>query len=149
MAWSDGDALASYTYQIEIDGVSMAQFKEVSGLSTEIQVIEHNENREKGLPVVKKLPGAVKWGDITLKRGMTDNPAFWEWINKVADEGDVDGARKNGSIVLYDYSRQGEVARFNFEYGWPSKISVGTLSAGSNEVLLEEVTITHEGLKKE
>ena len=35
------DALANYAFQIEVDGVTLAQFKEVSGLSAEIQVVEH------------------------------------------------------------------------------------------------------------
>jgi phage tail-like protein len=138
------DALAGYSFQIEIDGVTMAQFKEVSGLSSEIQVIEHKENKLGGLPVIKKLPGGRKWGDITLKRGKTDSKALWDW-HKSVEDGDIDGARKNGSVVLYDY-RHGEVARFNFVNGWPSKVSMGTLQAQGNDVLLEEVTIVHEGL---
>ena len=47
--------------------------------------------------------------------------------------------------MLYDYAR-GEVSRFNFEAGWPSKVEVGKLQAGSDTVLLETVTITHENL---
>ncbi len=138
------DALAGYSFSVEIDGVMIAQFKEVSGLSAEIQVIEHRENKLKGLPVLKKLPGAQKWGDITLKRGRTDNKALWDWIKQVQD-GDVDAARKNGSVALYDY-KHGEVSRFNFRNGWPSKVSLGSLQAGGNDVLVEECTITHEGL---
>jgi phage tail-like protein len=138
------DALAGYSFSVEIDGVMVAQFKEVSGLSAEIQTIEHRENTMKGLPVLKKLPGALKWGDLTLKRGRTDSTALWDWIKQVQD-GDVDGARKNGSVVLYDY-KHGEVSRFNFQNGWPSKVSLGSLQAGGNDVLVEECTITHEGV---
>src|SRR5262249_29606129 len=71
------DALAGYSFSVEIDGVSIAQFRELSGLSAEIQVIEHRENKVKGLPVLKKLPGHQKYGDLTLKRGRTDNKALW------------------------------------------------------------------------
>jgi phage tail-like protein len=139
------DALGNYAYQIEIDQVTLAQFKEVSGLQTEIQPIEHKENRTGGIPVIKKLPGPVKWGDVTLKRGKTDNPAFWKWIKEVQD-GKIDSARRNASIVLYDYER-GEKARFNILNAWPSKVSVGTLQAGGSEVVLEECTLVHEGLE--
>jgi phage tail-like protein len=138
------DALAGYTFKIEIEGVAIAQFKEVSGLSTEVTVIEHRANTLAGLPVIKKLPGATKWGDISLKRGKTEDKSFWEWIKKVQD-GDVDGARKNGSVVLFDYSR-GEVARYNFTNGWPSKVNIGTLSASGNDILVEDCTIVHEGI---
>ncbi|HEU4420999.1 MAG TPA: phage tail protein [Pilimelia sp.] len=139
------DAIGNYAYQIEIDRVTLAQFKEVSGLQAEIQVIEHRENKPKGIPVIKKLPGARKWGDITLKRGKTDNPAFWKWLKEVQD-GKIDSARRNASIVLYDYER-GEKARFNIMNCWPSKVSVGNLQAGGSEVTLEECTLVHEGLE--
>ena len=138
------DAVAGYSFHVEIDGVTIAQFKEVSGLSTEIQVIEHRENKVGGIPVIKKLPGALKWGDISLKRGRTTDNSLWLWIKQVQD-GDIDGARKNGSIVLFDYSR-GELARFNLINAWPSKVSLGSLQAGSNDVLVEECSIAHEGV---
>jgi phage tail-like protein len=138
------DAVAGYSFHVEIDGVTIAQFKEVSGLSTEIQVIEHRENKVGGIPVIKKLPGALKWGDVSLKRGRTTDSSLWQWIKQVQD-GDIDGARKNGSIVLFDYTR-GEIARFNLVNAWPSKVSLGSLQAGGNDVLVEECTIAHEGV---
>jgi phage tail-like protein len=138
------DALSNYAFQIEVDGVTLAQFKEVSGLSAEIQVVEHKENKPGAIPVIKKLPGAQKWGDITLKRGKTNDASWWGWIKEV-QEGKIDSARRNGSIVLYDYER-GEQARFNFANGWPSKVSIGSLQAGGNDVAIEEMTIVHEGL---
>jgi phage tail-like protein len=142
------DALAGYTFSIEIDGIEIAQFKEVSGISAEIQTIEHRENKKGGLPLMKKLPGARKYGDLTLKRGRTNSKALWDWIKKVQD-GNIDDARKNGSVVLFDYTAMGagtEVSRFNFLNAWPSKVTIGSLQAGGSDVLLEECTITHEGI---
>jgi phage tail-like protein len=130
---------------IEIDSVTIAQFKEVSGISSETTVIEQQQATKLGQQILKKLPGPHKWGDITLKRGVTTDKSLWDWRKKVED-GKIDEARKNGSIVLYNYEH-GEVQRFNFENGWPSKIELGSLQAGGNEVLAETVTICHEGLK--
>lgn len=138
------DALSGYNFSIEIDSIAIAQFREVSGLSAEITTIEHRENNPKGLPVLKKLPGSRKYGDITLKRGRTDSKVLWDWIKQVQD-GKIDDARKNGSIVLYDYAGS-EKSRFNFLNAWPSKVSIGSMQAGGSEVLLEECTITHEGV---
>jgi phage tail-like protein len=145
MSWSEGDAIAGYTFKIEIDGQSIAQFKEVAGLSLEVQVIEHREKNLQGRDVIKKLPGQKKWGDITLKRGKTDNKVLWEWHKKVQD-GKIEEARQNGSIVLFDYAN-GEVARWNFKNAWPSKVSIGSLQAQGNDVLMEETTIVHEGIE--
>lgn len=143
MALVEGDAVAGYAWQVEIDGVPIAQFKELSGVSSEVSVIEHRENRSGGISVLKKLPGHVSSGDITLKKGKTSDKTLWEW-HKNVQEGDMATARKNGSVVLYDYQR-GEVARYNFLNGWPSRVSVGPLQAGANDILLEECTIVHEG----
>ena len=138
------DALGAYNFQIEVDGVTIAQFKEVGGLSVEIKVIEHEEVTPGGKPVIKKIPGPKKWGDLTLKRGFTDDNGWWSWINQV-HEGNIDDARRNGSIVLYDYAL-GERQRINFANGWPSKVSIGGLKAGGSEIVVEECTIVHEGL---
>src|SRR3954453_5784755 len=138
------DALAGYHFSIEIDGVMIAQFREVSGLNAEITTIEHRENNPKGLPLLKKLPGAKKYGDLTLKRGRTDSNDLWKWLKTVQDGKNGD-APKNGAIVPSDYSG-GEKGRFNFTAAWPSKVSLASMQAGSNDVLVEECTITHEGI---
>ena len=140
------DPLASYTFCLEIDGISSAFFKEGSGFDSSVEVIEHRENGKGGKEVIRKLPGRTKWSDITLKRGSTDDMALWSWYKKVLD-GDIAGARKNGSIVIYDTTRK-EVARFNFVNGWPSKWKGPDLNSTNNQVALEEITIAHEGLTR-
>ena len=139
------DPIATYAYHVEIDSITIAQFKQVTGLSISVGVIEHRANKLMGQPIMKKLPGAVKFDDIVLSRGKVADQAFWSWI-KLVQDGKISEARKSGSIVLFDYAH-GEINRFNFEQGWPSKIEVGKLEAGSDSVLLETVTITHENLR--
>lgn len=139
------DALGSYNFQVEIDQVTIAQFKEVSGLAMEIKVIEHEELTPGGKPVLVQLPGRVKPSPVTLKRGTTDDKGWWEWINSV-HSGDITTARRNCSIVLYDYAL-GEKARFNIMNAWPSKVSISGLKAGGTEVVIEECTLVHEGLE--
>ena len=69
---------------------------------------------------------------------------LWNW-HYAMYQGKVSDARRNGSVVLYDYEF-GEVARYNFINGWVSKISMGAAKAGANEVLTEECTIVCEEL---
>lgn len=145
MGLDPNDALGAYNFQIEVDGITLAQFKEVSGLSVEIKVIEHEEVTPGGIPIIKKIPGPKKWGDITLKRGKTEDMAWWDWINKI-HEGNIIEGRRNGSVVLYDYAL-GEQTRWNFLNAWPSKVSVSGLKAGGSEVVVEECTLVHEGLE--
>jgi phage tail-like protein len=139
------DPIATYAYHVEIDSITIAQFKQVSGLSISVGVIEHRANKLLGQPIMKKLPGAVKFEDIVLSRGKVADQAFWSWI-KLVQDGKISEARKTGSIVLFDYAH-GEINRFSFDQGWPSKIEIGKLEAGADSVLLETVTITHENLR--
>jgi phage tail-like protein len=140
------DPLASYTFALEIDGITAAFFKEGSGFDSSVEVIEHRENGKGGREVIRKLPGRTKWSDITLKRGATDDINLWQWHKQVLD-GDIGGARKNGSIVIYD-TMFAEVARFNFTNGWPSKWQGPDLNSTNNQVAIEQVVLTHEGLQR-
>jgi phage tail-like protein len=140
------DALAGYHYSIEIDGVTIAQFQEVSGLTSELDVIELKENTKDGKYIIHKLPGNRKPPAITLKRAKNASKDLWDWHQKIY-QGNVSDARKNGSVVLYNYDHS-EVGRYNFMNAWPSKVSMSTLKAGSNDVLMEEVTIVCEELER-
>ena len=73
------DPLTGYHFFLEIDGITQAMFREASGLSSEQQVIEYKEANKDGIIVIKKVPGVLKWGDITLKRGVTDIMELWDW----------------------------------------------------------------------
>ena len=140
------DALAGYHYSIEIDGVSIAQFQEVSGLTSELDVIELKENTRDGKYLIHKVPGPRKAPSLTLKRAKSASKDLWDWHQKIY-QGKVSDARKNGSVVLYNYDHS-EVGRYNFMNAWPSKISMGTLKAGSNDILMEEVTIVCEEIER-
>src|ERR1700737_726861 len=95
------DAYAAYHFAVEIDGVEIAQFSELGGISSEIDVIELKENSKGGKPVIKKLPGMRKPPTITLKRGLNNSMALYDWHKSMYD-GKVADARKNGSIILND-----------------------------------------------
>jgi phage tail-like protein len=140
------DPLASYTFALEIQGLTEATFREGAGFDSEQEVIESREVGKGGVVFIKKLPGALKWSNITLRRGMTDSLDLWKWRKKVAD-GDIEGARMDGSIVIYDPKLQ-EVARYNFKRGWPCKWKGPDLNATANEVAIEELDLAHEGLER-
>ncbi len=140
------DVLTSHIYQVEIDGINLGQFQEVSGISIERQVIEHRATLPGGQEVIRKLPGPTKFGDITLSRGMTDDSALYDWIQEVV-EGKVDSARRNGSVVEYD-TQYSEVSRWNFTNAWPSKWEAPSHKANATEVAVEKLTLTVESIEK-
>ena len=133
------DALTAQHFSVEIGGIEIAQFSEFSGGAIEVEVIELKENTPDGLMVINKVPGAIKPPTLTLKRALNSSKDLEDWF-KNASDGKIGDARKEGSIVVKD-TENAEVARWNFFGAWPSKVSFGTLKAGSNEVLMEECTI--------
>jgi phage tail-like protein len=140
------DLMTTFSFVLEIDNVEMASFRKCSGVESETETIEYKEATKDGKMIIRKVPGAMKWSDITLERRIDSSKALWEWRRQV-EQGSVDDARRNGSIVIKD-STQTEVARWNFEAGWPSKWTGAELDAGGNDIATEKVTITHEGLQR-
>jgi phage tail-like protein len=136
------DPYRAYNFQIEIDGVAVAGFSEVGGLSGDGDVIEYREGTDYPL-TVRKLPGLRKYANITLKRGYTTSRVLWQWRLAVIN-GNVE--RRNGAIVLLDEQRH-RVAAWHFENGWIVKYEGPPLNAKGNEVALETVEIAHEGLQ--
>ena len=134
-------------FRIQLDGrEQIGLFRECQGLDSEHTVIEHTSNDANGLPVVRKVPGPVKWSNITLKRGVDHASDLWKWREQVLQEG-PDRARVDGYIELVDYMGKA-IARWEFIQGWPLKYSGATLDPKSSEVAVEEIQICHEGLKR-
>jgi phage tail-like protein len=146
MPGQEKEILSGYQFYLELDGITEALFREASGLSSENQVIESYQSTKDGKQILKKYPGPLKFGDISLKRGLTSELNLTKWRKDVED-GKVEQARKNGSVVIYNQQNT-EVARWNFVNGWPSKLTGPSLTASANEIAIEEITIVHEGLER-
>ena len=132
-------------FALELDGLEVGRFTGCSGLSVEFEVVEQKYVDElTGTPRSHKRPGRVKYGDVTLKRGLSKSKTLTDWAQKV-----VDGAveYKTGSIVIYNAADK-EVDRWNFTNAWPSKWSASDLSADSDDVMIEEVTLSHDYLAR-
>ncbi|BAN02619.1 phage tail protein [Ilumatobacter coccineus] len=136
-------AQGSY-FSFELEGVSLGYFTGCSGLASELSVITHKTMSTGGNTVEVKYPDRQTFTEVVLKRGFTADTAVNDWFDKTVDAGeDVD--RKTGSIVVLN-RKLDEVARFNLEGCFPSKLSVSDLNAKSGEAMIEELTIRHENL---
>lgn len=132
-------AHVSFRYGLEIDGVNLAEFEEVSAISIEQGLIEQKVTAGGGQVQTRKYPGKAKYGDITFKRGLTDDDQLYRWIEKVSD-GEYEDALKSGSIVQFTEGLE-EANRWNFEGGWPSKWELSGHKAGSTDTTVESVTL--------
>jgi len=130
-------------FALEIDSLTLAWFTGCSGLSLEFDVTTFKEGNGKKV-IERKRPGKPKYSEVTLKRGFTTNMDVTNWFKEVVDA-EKPTPYKTASIVIYD-REQTEAGRFNLEQCWPSKMKVSDLSAGSDDVMVEELTIQHEFL---
>lgn len=138
------DPYRQFRFRVEIDGISQAGFSEVTFADTTTDPVEYREGIE--APVFRKLSGLTKYGNITLKWGITDSKDLYEWRQKVIDKGAQD-ARKNISIILIDEAGA-DKSRWDIRDAWPSKYDPPDFSGKGNEVAIETMEIVHEGFKR-
>jgi len=141
------DPLLGFTYLLDVSGKIQGFFTECTGLGSENEVIEHKVVDEKGHEAIRKIPGRLKWGDITLKRGITASLDMWTWRDEIV-QGKVKDARANCTITMLDRKYEA-VAKWNVSMAWPSKLAGPSLKSDSNEFGVEEIVIVHEGIHRE
>jgi phage tail-like protein len=137
------DPYGAFNFTIEIDGVTVAGFSEISGLTSESDVIEYRTG-EKDI-TVSKLPGLKKFTNITLKRGFTSSEELWRWRRTVMD-GETE--RQSGTIVLRNEARDAAI-KWTFREAWPSKWEGPAFNAKTSEVAIETLEIACESLEME
>ncbi|HRW06062.1 MAG TPA: phage tail protein [Caldilineaceae bacterium] len=145
MAMQSQDPIKGFLFQLDVQGKVVGLFTECSGIGSETEVIEHKV-MQNGKPVIMKVPGRLKWENVTLKRGITDNMDVWKWRHEI-EVGNVEANRFTGSIIMTDHDLK-PVAEWTFERAWPTKVSGPTPKADSNEIGIEEIIIAHEGIRR-
>lgn len=141
---SRNDPYRAFNFVVEIDNVPRAGFAEVGGLTAEGDSVDYREGTDLQSNV-RKLPALRKYPNITLRRGETQDKAFWQWYTNIMN-GEPD--RRNVTIVLMNERRE-PVLRWHAENAWINKIEGPSLKASSNDVAMESVELVHEGLTLE
>jgi len=139
------DPLLQGNVLLDIDKVGVvANFTSVSGVSSEVEIVDNPYVDDKGRIQIAKLPGKPKTPTITLKRGLTGATELWEWHAKIM-AGQID--RRTGSVILMNTVGD-EVLRYNFTNAMVSKISLSEGGATASGVQIEEATLACETLTK-
>ncbi|MCP4304296.1 MAG: phage tail protein [bacterium] len=115
-------------------------FSECTGLEMSLEVEDYMEGGNNG--TVLKFPGRVKWANITLKKGLTNNTVLWDWFYDFVEGR---GKRKDGVITLQNEKHEPHTA-WGFRHGLPLKYAGPQLNAGQSNVAVESIEIAHEGL---
>jgi phage tail-like protein len=136
------DPFTSFNFIVDIQGVR-AGFSEITGLTTETDVIEYREGNED--ITVRVLPGKRKYPRIVFKRGFTKSKELWE-LRKSVIEGKT--KRFSGTITMLDEARQPALVWRFFE-AFVSKWESAGFNAKNNDIAIESMEIAHEGLELE
>ncbi len=138
--------IAASRFGLSVDGVNIASFSELQGITTKVDVIEFRESTETGVRIVK-IPGATApEGEVKFKMAMGSNLEMNLWL-EAAQAGKMEEARKSCSLVMYDAENK-PVARFYLENAWPSKCVLSPMRAGGNDVLQQEWSIVFETIQR-
>ena len=137
------DPYMSFNFFVEIEGLIVGGFSEVSGLQIETQVHDYQEGGQNEF--VHRLPGPARYpSNLILKRGLTGIESLWSWHQDVV-AGKIE--RRNGTVYLLD--RMGVPAMWwDFKEAYPVKWSGPDLKADGNSVAVETVELVHRGISK-
>jgi phage tail-like protein len=141
-------ATSVHTFLLEVDGVQIGTFLEVSGLSVSVEpekITEGGQNQYS-----HQRPSRMSWPNITLKRGVTQSNDLFDWFAKTSGDG-YEGA---GNVIemlpaaITLISDAGDRLReWVVDRAFPVQWTGPTFAASSNEVATEELEIAHHGFK--
>ena len=128
-------------FYVQIESVITAAFSECSSFSVKIPTEIIHEGGANDHQRV--LLGQPEYSEVTLKRGLTDDFVFWEWITSVIAK---ENERRDISIVLFNQAgivMQSWMLIGAVPVGWTAP----ALQADGNVVAIEELTLAYEGLE--
>lgn len=131
-------------------GAIRAGFAEVSGLNSELDIEEYREGGRNLGP--RRFPKWGRYPNLVLRRGVTSDATLWDWWADVLTRSYTLPAgrtplvtRRNG-VILLDGLDHTAVAGWFFANALPERLIGPGLSARSNELAIETLELSHEGL---
>jgi phage tail-like protein len=138
----------------------VAGVSKVSALKRITEMVEHLEGGDPSSS--HKSPGRTKYEAITMERGVTHDPAFEQWANKVWNFGNAQAPadqrqkevslkdfRRNLTIDLFNEAGQ-KVMSYKVYRAWVSEFTAqADLDANANAILIQSIKIEHEGWERD
>ena len=143
-----GQRIHSASFLVEVDGLEIGYFAEVTGLQVDVAVEEVQEGGENSYS--HKLPGRMTWPNIVLKRGVTQSDSLLAWLNKASGEGFAAAGNKltRSSAAITLLAADGTRLRaWNFDGAFPVKWTGPSFAAESTNSAMEELEIAHHGFR--
>ena len=140
------DPLRNFRYRLEIDGIVQAGFSEVAIGDASNDPIEYREGNE--ITTVRKLKGLNKYGNITLKWGLTDSIELSNWHRMVVDDATPLAAARRTVVIRIQNEAGKDKAAYEITRAWPTKYNPTDLNGKGNEVAIESLELANEGIRR-
>jgi phage tail-like protein len=148
------DPYKNFKFRVKWDGRYIAGVSRISALKRTTEVVEHREGGDPSSS--RKSPGMTRFEPITLERGITHDPEFERWANKVWHLGSGPGAevslqdfRKDLIIELYNEAGQ-LVLAYKVYRCWVSEFqALPDLDANGTAVAMQTLKLENEGWERD
>lgn len=148
------DPYKNFKFRVKWDGRYVAGVSKVGALKRTTEVVEHREGGDPSTS--RKSPGRTKFEAITLERGVTHDPEFEKWANKVWNYASGLGAETSlkdfrKDIIIEVYNESGQVVlSYKIFRCWVSEFqSLPDLDANANAVAIQTIKLENEGWERD
>jgi phage tail-like protein len=148
------DPYKNFKFRVKWDGKYVAGISKVSALRRTTEVVKHREGGDASTS--RKSPGLTEFEAITLERGITHDPEFEKWANKVwtpnagrGAESSLKDFRKDITIEVYNEAGQLVLGYLVFRC-WVSEFTAFLdLDANGSAVAIETIRLENEGWERD
>ena len=148
------DPYKNFKFRVKWDGRYVAGISKVSALKRTTEVVEHREGGDPSSS--RKSPGRTRYEPITLERGITHDPEFENWANKVWHVGHGLGSEVSlkdfrKDIIIEIYNEAGQLAiAYKVYRCWVSEYqALPDLDANANAVAIQHIKLENEGWERD
>jgi len=148
------DPYKNFKFRIKWGSDYVAGVSKISMLKRTTEVVKHREGGDPSSS--RKSPGRTEYDAITIERGVTHDPEFERWANKVWNYGSGLGKevslkdfRKDLTIEVYNEAGQPAI-RYKVFRCWVSEFqAMSDLDANGNAVLIQHLKLETEGWERD
>jgi phage tail-like protein len=148
------DPYKNFKFRVKWDNKYVAGVSKMSILKRTTEVVKHREGGDPSSS--RKSPGRTEYDAITLERGVTHDPEFEAWANKVwsygaglGQETSLKDFRKDIYIEVYNEAGQ-VVLAYKVHRCWVSEYqALPEMDANANAVAIQTIKLENEGWERD
>jgi phage tail-like protein len=130
-------------YNFLVDaGLTQASFREVSQLSSSVDVIEYREGSDKA-DATRKFPGLRRTSEVVLRRGIMGSNDLFAWFGTI-NGGQVEKRDVRISLLNEDHE---PVMQWLLINAWPRSYAAGPFDAMTSTVAIEQLVLVFDSLQ--